>query len=448
MKITIVFPGRSLQTAKATASVMQLAPCLLAALTPDEHDVSLFIHPRIPRNSLIRFTVLPLCVCAAFTFSGCTLLPMKNLEPVIAPPAAGACNDTHAFLADEVPKAAKIHYTLPSDAAAASGEKPHAEIATVDSFEAYNTATQNRVASKLPPALAQHRVTIAFREFLTSVSGEAQLDAQVANSNVKADQGAVTAERASIQKHSTAPNLKQSELKDFATKLFNLQLKHGPADFTASNANLDVLGPRAKTLASTRPKLDADLMAYLKAYYDGKFYDRMGTAITKPQLPTSLTSLSNFSVPDSEIVAAETVLLEFLIDCIDPTPVMGDKPDHPSGTTFYPGNSSNEPTALTTNFAAYVTLPQDGCGITLKNVWVLKDLANGASDEAAAVGGLIVNTPGGISLGLGVLGKISIGDNQTLSDLVKTAASELALRATLATSYFTLRNVTFNPIQP
>lgn len=41
MKVLIVFPGRSLETAKATASVMPLAPCLLAALTPDEHDVSL-----------------------------------------------------------------------------------------------------------------------------------------------------------------------------------------------------------------------------------------------------------------------------------------------------------------------------------------------------------------------------------------------------------------------
>src|SRR5579871_1844456 len=41
MKITIIFPGRSLETAKATASVMPLAPCLLAALTPDRHQVSL-----------------------------------------------------------------------------------------------------------------------------------------------------------------------------------------------------------------------------------------------------------------------------------------------------------------------------------------------------------------------------------------------------------------------
>ena len=41
MKITIIFPGRSLETAKPTGSVMPLAPTLLAALTPDEHEVSL-----------------------------------------------------------------------------------------------------------------------------------------------------------------------------------------------------------------------------------------------------------------------------------------------------------------------------------------------------------------------------------------------------------------------
>ena len=41
MKITIIFPARSLETAKATAPVMPLAPCLLAALTPDRHQVRL-----------------------------------------------------------------------------------------------------------------------------------------------------------------------------------------------------------------------------------------------------------------------------------------------------------------------------------------------------------------------------------------------------------------------
>jgi radical SAM superfamily enzyme YgiQ (UPF0313 family) len=41
VKITIIFPGRSLETAKPSGSVMPLAPTLLAALTPDEYDVSI-----------------------------------------------------------------------------------------------------------------------------------------------------------------------------------------------------------------------------------------------------------------------------------------------------------------------------------------------------------------------------------------------------------------------
>ena len=41
MRIIIIFPGRSLETAKATSPVMPLAPCLLAALTPAGHEVSL-----------------------------------------------------------------------------------------------------------------------------------------------------------------------------------------------------------------------------------------------------------------------------------------------------------------------------------------------------------------------------------------------------------------------
>jgi hypothetical protein len=362
----------------------------------------------------------------------------------MAAPSGGTCQTANARLANE---STGFHYVYPQDSGGGGGRL--AGIAAADSFEAYDSAIQTRVASKLPPELANHRVTIAFRELLTTASAEAQLNAQIADGTLESVNAAgatkIATERASIQKHKSAPNLKHSELKDFAHKLFDLQLKHNPADFTTASPNLQALAAGSSASTTSRPKLDAALVGYLKAYYDGKFYDRMGTAVTKPQLPTSLT---NFSIPDSEIVAAETVLLEFLVDSIDATPVMGNNDGHPDGTTYYPGASTNEPTALAVGLASYVVLPADGCGITQKNVWVLKDLANGASDQAAAVGGLIVNTPGGISFGLGVLGKISIGDNQTLSDLVKTAASDLALRATLTTSYFALRHVTFTPIEP
>ncbi len=40
MKISIIFPGRPLETARATGAVMPLAPTLLAALTPAEHEVA------------------------------------------------------------------------------------------------------------------------------------------------------------------------------------------------------------------------------------------------------------------------------------------------------------------------------------------------------------------------------------------------------------------------
>jgi hypothetical protein len=374
---------------------------------------------------------------AFIVLQGCTLLPMKVLKPVIAPPSIGGCSP------DAAAPITQIQYRVPSDET--DGAQRAASTTSVHSFDAYRQAIQTRVDSKLPPELAQDHVTVVFRDFLTSVSGEAQLVAQIHAPGFNVAQPAISSEQASIEKHYAAPKLKHSELKKFATKLFDLQLRHGPADFMNSDTNVVGLSSASRALAVSRPKAGNQLIAYLKAYYDGDFYDRMSTAITKPQLPTSIKSLSNFSVPDSEIVAAETVLLEFLIDTIDPTPVMGNKDGHPSGTTYYPGASSNEPTALATSYAGYVVLQPDGCGINLKNVWVLKDIANAASDQAAAVGGLIANTPGGISIGLGILGKISIGDNQTLSALVKAAASELALRATLTASYFTLKHINFDP---
>ena len=233
-------------------------------------------------------------------------------------------------------------------------------------------------------------------------------------------------------------------MKGFADKLFDLQLKPDAASLTGYSVNQSALSAeRAKSL-SKRPPLDKTFIAYFEAYYKGNFVDRMGTQLDKPQISST--------VPDSEIVAAETVLLEFLIDLVDRSPVMGNAAPESviGGTIFYPGANTNQPTAYSTKLAPYVQIPTDGnaCGITTTNVWVLRDLANGASGQAAAVGGLVANTPGGISVGLGVLGKISIGDNQTLGLMVKTAASRIALRATLASSYWILRNVKFDVPEP
>ncbi len=63
MKIAIIFPGRSLETGRVTGAVMPLASTLLAALTPDDHEVFLvdmFLGDRVDYESdvdLVAITV-------------------------------------------------------------------------------------------------------------------------------------------------------------------------------------------------------------------------------------------------------------------------------------------------------------------------------------------------------------------------------------------------------
>jgi hypothetical protein len=235
-------------------------------------------------------------------------------------------------------------------------------------------------------------------------------------------------------------------VKDFADKLFSLQLKTSATRLTGLPADESHLNAQEKQTvkADKEAILDSVFIKYFKDYYAGKFVDRMSVKVDKPVISKT--------IPDADIAGALTVLLEFAADTIDPTPVMGtvaaDAID--DKTTFYPGGATNKPTFLVYNPSHYEQIPTDPtvCGITEGNAWILGYLANTASDETAAVGGLIANTPGGLSIGLGIVGKISIGDNQTLSVIVKTAASRLAERVTLASSYWLLRNVKFDIQKP
>ncbi len=400
--------------------------------------LALVVNSHACHSVRIRFAADMLLIAGtAAMFSGCAAVPLKRFQPVIVPPSVFCTPDKSGLLADE--PMTEFHYVLPRDAPGGQillfGRSPGPLFAT------YHTTIQAIVRAKMPPGLQEHKVTKAFTDFVASASGEAQLDAQIANGTLR-DREKIAAEREAIRKNSGPDKLTHGEMKDFADKLFDLQLRPGEAPLTNSSPNLSGLSAKEIQLIKTRPQPDKAFIAYFEAYYHGKFVDRMGTTVEKPQISTT--------IPDSEIVAAETVLLEFLIDAVDPTPVMGDTATVIDTTIFYPGGFSTKPTAISSGLANYKHIPDDpdACGITTKNAWVLKDLANAASDQAAAVGGLVANTPGGISLGLGVVGKISIGDNQTLSAMVKAAASRVALRATLASSYWTLRYFRFNVPEP
>jgi hypothetical protein len=380
-----------------------------------------------------------LLVCAAAALGGCTAVPLGRMRPIVAPPNS-TCDAGNVRLFDGE-SSSELHYVLPDGMPTG-----RFSVQTVTNFEQYHERVRSILRDRIPAGLQEHKVTNALADFLTSVSAEAQLQAQASRGRL--DSRTLANEQESIRKRSAPLKLTHREMKDFSDKLFDLSLKISSASLTGlptdHPASID-----KQDHGTARPPLDKTLVAYLSAYYKGRFTDRLSVVSPKPNISTT--------IPDSEIAAAETVLLEFVMDTIDPTPVMGDDPvsSVSSTTHFYPGDSTEEPTAFATGLTKYVQIPNPTsatdpsvCGITTKNSWVLKDLANGAGDQATAVGGLIANTPGGVSLGLGIIGKISIGDNQTLSTLVKTAASRVATRAALASTYWTLRNVKFNVPDP
>ena len=388
-------------------------------------------------NNFDRRSVLLLLPFAVAMLASCAALPLKTFQPVIVPPSA-TCDSKGVTVLRGEPQDGTLHYLLPY-----GSKSPYVLQSDASRngalFETYYARVQEAVKQKhLPAGVEGHKVTKVLVEWLASVSGAAQLDGQLAQGALKGNDNQVLKEREAIKRHGRSQKLSHGDLKDFANKLFDLQKPGASPLVDFARARQDALATK-----TDEASFDQNFVRYFEAYYKGNFVDRLGGAVDKPQISTT--------IPDSEIAAAETVMLEFLVDLIDPTPVMGSDEygSLSENTTFYPGNSKKRPTALTKeNYIKLPTGSADACGITQQNAWVLCDLANAASSQAAAVGGLVENTAGGISIGLGVLGKISIGDNQTLSVLVKTAASRIALRATLTSSYATLRYFKFNVSEP
>jgi hypothetical protein len=147
-----------------------------------------------------------------------------------------------------------------------------------------------------------------------------------------------------------------------------------------------------------------------------------------PTLPApALSSTSKtYTINDTEIVNAVTVFVEFLLDEIFKSPVWT------SGGKYYPSGSSTQPTSVA--LGNIVTQPFDnsGCGMNATKADFVRYLANAFSDAAGTDSSLVIKTAGGIDIGFGILGKVNIGDNKTLTDLVQMAIGEVVSRLTVA----------------
>ncbi|KWU27115.1 hypothetical protein DF024_23820 [Burkholderia cenocepacia] len=294
---------------------------------------------------------------------------------------------------------------------------------SVKRFDAFRKSIEAGADARVPAVIRGDPVYIAFRSAMIKSVATAQTSLGFAAGIPGADKQA-----AEVQAYSPNLTVTLREFKDFSAKISRAQLRpvlRAPVD-------------------SADAKHDNLFAAYFSAYYDGKFIDRFGQKISKPAL--KLPDLGSakgidlsITVSDADISGALTVLVEYLADLVDTTPVFGvtSTAKGANTVTYYPGGSDAEPTALTSKAASYKDISA-GCGVTAKNAKVLGYVAKGAGDVAQLENGLIAQSAGGFGVSLGIFGKISVGDNQTLGTAIKVISSRAAMRIAFASAYLAL----------
>lgn len=361
-------------------------------------------------------------VCAlSITLTGCATIPLSDISDVKhLLSSTSSCQNTAKLLQAN----STFAFLLPPAARGNSKTITRAGVSAryVSTFADYAEAVKSTVRL-LPKKVQFDSVTTAVMDVMIAASAQAQVKAA---QNAGLDVGTAPADVQSYVDHVVPKHITYRELKRFSRAMSKAAFRPILTD------------------SETRTVADAQSNAftlYFEDYYGGTFVDRLGNSIQKPQIAgTTATLPLSITIPDADIAAAISVLVEYLADLVDPTPVLGDTPTLTVGATkFYPGGHTDEPTALSAKLATYV--PLSNTCLSADDTKILSDVANAAGDEAQTVGGLVSQSFGGIGISLGVFGKISIGDNQTLATIAKTAASRLATRAAFSAAYWSLSGI-------
>jgi hypothetical protein len=163
------------------------------------------------------------------------------------------------------------------------------------------------------------------------------------------------------------------------------------------------------------------LKAYYTLYFQGQFTNYFAVTITKPS--------AQLTIGDQEIVQAAGIFLELIFDeILSPTVWKG------SDNKYYPGAGTAAPSYLSV-FAQQtenLQTPDFACGMTAVKAATLMYLAKTFSTAASAETSVTVKSFGGIEVGLGIFGKLSIGDNSTLTMLLQSVVTEAVQRLTIA----------------
>lgn len=180
------------------------------------------------------------------------------------------------------------------------------------------------------------------------------------------------------------------------------------------------------------------LERYLTAYYKGEYIDRIGSTLAKPKIGTTISNetISNLTHILLDVIVDYVILSAPAIKA----PIVYKKVD---SKNVYFNVTKKAPTfakvliEIDNSKDAWKRVleevkPNDAAcqGISEEELEKIQRVAGIAGDNAQILSGWIVRLFGGANLGVVIMGKISIGDNETLARLADTVAEVLMRRAT------------------
>jgi len=294
------------------------------------------------------------------------------------------------------------------------GQGAHFQAAAAASFEQTGAAV-DRTRRALPPPLRSDRVVDSVFASITDTSAQSLQAA----SSIASFTAAAPAQPPAPVGRRPLPTLTEHDFRGFAARVTEHVLRQTSAPATGDPAT-DGFWDR--------------LRGYYTAYYDGEFVNYFGQKLEKPK--RSLT------VSNEDIANATVVFIELLFDESLKTPVWV------NGKKYYPGGTDAMPTVAKLKYRKPTEIAGGtrGCGINVPKANTIKYLAHTFSTAATTESALAVNSFGGIELGFGMLGKINIGDNQTLTTLIQASVSEIVGRLTVELAHPILANLDFGDL--
>jgi hypothetical protein len=238
---------------------------------------------------------------------------------------------------------------------------------------------------------------------------------------------------------------------------------------TAQGAGVDERTARVTQMssagASGLPPWDGLAFQYFVAYYRGEFVTRAGGKLAKPELGkkisnetlSSAVTVGLESIYDFAVLAASKGPAEHAIKA----PIVfrlvekkeqfltagNNKPTLVVVTQKLLKKKKGDPTEEWP-FVVEKLAANDKRGLSQAKVKVIQWCSGVAGDAAGSLSDLITRTFGGINVGFIVLGKVSVGDNDTLAKLVATTVESIAHRSSELFVSHVLYDVTFDKPEP